>query len=146
MNQISDDQIRAEVQKFWRSFTAKEKADFQQRYLPTATCFSGDGRRAEPARLMWVRREREFFGPQASVSAKLGAIQVQLLRADLAIASYGFHFALIRVMPNGKRLQVDVPFARVTQVFQRDSEGALVIIHEHLSSGEQTTPTELLQA
>jgi len=23
MNQISDDQIRAEVQKFWRSFTAK---------------------------------------------------------------------------------------------------------------------------
>ncbi len=146
MNQISDDQIRAEVQKFWRSFTAREKADFEQRYLPTAVCFPADGRRSEPARLMWVRREREFFSPQASVSAKLGMIHVQLLRADLAVASYSFHFAVVRVMPNGKRMQVDVPFARATQVFQRDAEGALVIIHEHLSSGEAVTPTELPRA
>ena len=146
MNQIADDQVRAEVQKFWSAFTAKEKTDFQQRYLPMATCFSVDGRRNEPARLMWVRREREFFGPEASVSAKLGAIHVQILRADLAIASYSFHFAVIRVMPSGKRLKVDVPFARATQVFQRDPEGALVIIHEHLSSGEPATPTELPRA
>ncbi|HWX53626.1 MAG TPA: hypothetical protein VN176_03445 [Verrucomicrobiae bacterium] len=143
MSPITDGQIRAEVQEFWRSFTAKEKADFERRYLPTAVCFSADGRRAEPARLMWVRREREFFGPKSAVSAKLGAIHVQLLRADLAVASYPFHFAVIRILPNGKRVKVDVPFARTTQVFHQDPEGGLVIIHEHLSSGEPVNPTEM---
>jgi ketosteroid isomerase-like protein len=140
---ISSTQIKGEVKKFWDNFTSKSKNGFQDLYSPTATVFSVDGRRSEPGRLMWVRREREFFGPQASVGAKLGEIVVQVLGPNLAVASYAFHFSVIRILPNGSRVQVELPFGRATQVFQQDEHGVCRIIHEHLSSGEPVTPKEL---
>jgi len=36
-----------------------------------------------------------------------------------------------------------VPFGRSTQVFQRDANGILRIIHEHQSSAEPVIPKEL---
>lgn len=143
MEAISAQQIRDGVRAFWDAFTHQSKNAFQELYSPTANCFAADGRRSEPARLMWVRREREFFGPRSSVGARVGAVSVQLLGANLAVASYGFHFSIIRVLPNGSRVQVEVPFGRATQVFQRQSDGKILIIHEHLSSAEPTTPKEL---
>lgn len=143
METISAEQIRYEVQAFWDAFTSRSKNRFQELYSPTASCFAADGRRSEPARLMWVRREREFFGPKSSVGARVGIVNVQLLGSNLAVASYGFHFSIIRVLPNGSRVQVEVPFGRATQVFQRGEDGKFLIIHEHLSSAEPTTPKEL---
>lgn len=143
MDTISADQIRDEVRGFWKAFTTQSRDRFVELYSPTATCFAADGRRSEPARLMWVRREREFFGPKSSVGAKVGTVAVQLVGRDVAIACYPFHFSIIRVLPNGKRVQVEVPFGRATQVFKRGNDGKLLIIHEHLSSAEPTTPQEL---
>jgi len=143
MEAITAPQIREIVQEFWDAFTKQSKNKFQDLYSPTASCFAADGRRSEPARLMWVRREREFFGPKSSVGAKLGVVSVQLLAPDLAVASYPFHFSIIRVLANGSRVEVDVPFGRATQVFRRDEKGKLSIIHEHLSSAEPTTTKEL---
>ncbi|MGC2697641.1 MAG: nuclear transport factor 2 family protein [Candidatus Angelobacter sp.] len=143
MDSISPAQIKTEVKKFWDSFTSKSKNGFQELYSPTATVFSADGRRSEPGRLMWVRREREFFGPKSSVGAKVGEIVVQILSSNLAVAAYPFHFSVIRALPNGSRVQVEVPFGRATQVFQRDENGACRIIHEHLSSAEPVSPKEL---
>lgn len=143
MEAISAEQIRNQVEAFWTAFTSRSKNSFQDRYSPTATCFAADGRRSEPARLMWVRREREFFGPKSSVSAKVGSVSVQILSPNLAVASYGFNFSIIRVLPNGNRVQVEVPFSRATHVFERGSDGKILIIHEHLSSAEPTTPKEL---
>ena len=143
MEAISAEQIRGEVQAFWDAFTSRSKDRFEELYSPTASCFAADGRRSEPARLMWVRREREFFGPKSSVGAKVGAVSVQILGPTLAVASYGFHFSIIRVLPNGSRVQVEVPFGRASQVFQRGDKGKFLIIHEHLSSAEPTTPKEL---
>lgn len=131
------------MQDFWDAFTHQAKNRFQELYSPTAVCYAADGRRAEPARLMWVRREREFFGPKSSVGAKLGSISVQLLGPNLATASYGFHFSIIRILPNGSRAEVEVPFGRATQVFERQPDGRLLIIHEHLSSAEPVIPKEL---
>src|SRR5215471_16503005 len=141
--EVTPDQIRLRVQEFWHAFTGQAKDNFQELYSPTASCFAIDGRRGEPARLMWVRREREFFGPRSSVGAKVGMVNVQVLAPALAVASYPFHFSIIRVLPNGSRVEVDVPFGRVTQVFLRNEEGKLLIIHEHLSSAEPATPKEL---
>jgi ketosteroid isomerase-like protein len=143
MDPISHAQIKAEIKKFWDTFTSKSKSSFQDLYSPTATVFSVDGRRSEPGRLMWVRREREFFGPRSSVGARLGEIVVQVLGKDLAVAAYSFHFSVVRSLANGSRVQVEVPFGRATHVFQRDENGACRIIHEHLSSAEPVSPKEL---
>jgi ketosteroid isomerase-like protein len=143
MSNISTDEIRAEVKKFWDFFSRKSKSQFEEMYLPSATVFAADARRIEPARLMLVRRERELFGPASLVAAKLGSIDVQPLGADLAIASYPFHFSITRTLASGKRHQVEVPSGRATQVFQRDEKGVLRIIHEHMSSAEPVTPKEL---
>jgi ketosteroid isomerase-like protein len=143
MRTTSADEVRAVVQKFWESFIRKSKSQFDEMYSPSATVFAADARRGEPARLMLVRRARELFGPGSAVGAKLDAIDVQILRDDLAVASYAFHFNVTRSLPNGKRVSVDVPFGRATQVFQRDASGNLRIIHEHMSSAAPVSPKEL---
>lgn len=143
MGKTSADEIRAAVQKFWGHFIRKSKGPFEEMYSPSATVFAADARRGESARLMLVRRTRELFGPASAVGAKFDAIDVQILRDDLAVASYAFHFNVTRSLPNGKRVSVDVPFGRATQVFQRDSNGNLKIIHEHMSSAVPVSPKEL---
>jgi ketosteroid isomerase-like protein len=143
MEAITPDQIRRATQEFWDAFTQQSKNRFQEVYSPTATCFAADGRRSEPARLMWVRREREFFGPRSSVGVKLGLVSVQILGPRLGLACYPFHFSIIRVLPNGSRVEVEVPFGRATQVFQLREDGKLEIIHEHLSSAEPTPARQL---
>lgn len=146
MDPITSERVRRAVQDFWDAFTHQAKDRFQDLYSPTAVCFAADGRRSEAARLMWVRREREFFGPKSSVGAKVGAVSVQILSPNLALASYSFHFSIIRVLPNGHRAEVEVPFGRATQVFQREPDGRFLIIHEHLSSAEPVTPKEIREA
>jgi len=143
MSNISSDDVRAEVKKFWDFLSRKLKSQFAEMYLSSATVFAADARRMEPARLMLVRRERELLGPASSVAAKLGTIDVQHLGADLAIASYPFHLSITRTRSNGKRYQSEVPSGRVTQVFQRDEKGVLRIIHEHMSSAEPVSTKEL---
>jgi ketosteroid isomerase-like protein len=145
MEAITPDQIRGRVQEFWDAFAGQSKDKFQEMYSPTASCFAADGRRSEPARLMWVRREREFFGPKSSVGARVGVVTVQVLAQALAVASYPFHFSIVRILPNGSRVEVEVPFGRATQVFFRNENGKLLIIHEHLSSAEPVTPKGLAE-
>jgi ketosteroid isomerase-like protein len=146
MGKTSAHEVGALVQKFWEFFTCKSKSQFDELYSPSATVFAADARRGEPARLMLVRRSRELFGQTSAVEAKLGSINVQVLANDLAVASYAFHFNVTRSLPNGKRVRVDVPFGRATQVFQRDANGNLRIIHEHMSSAEPVSPEELTGA
>ncbi len=145
MEAISPEQVRRAVQEFWDAFTHQAKNRFQDMYSPTAVCFAADGRRAEAGRLMWVRREREFFGPRSSVGARLGPVSVQVLGPSLAAASYAFHFSIIRILPGGNRVEVEVPFGRATQVFERGDTGRMLIIHEHLSSAEPVTSKQLPQ-
>jgi hypothetical protein len=142
-NPLLPDEIRARVQTFWNFFASKSKREFEQLYSPAATIFSADARRSEPASLMFVRRARELFGPTCAVAARLATIDVQILRSDLAVASYAFHFSVTRNLPNGKRVQVEMPFGRASQVFHRNERGVLQIIHEHMSSAEPVSPQEL---
>lgn len=143
MAKTSADEVRDVVQQFWGFFIGKSKSQFEGMYSPSATVFAADARRGESARLMLVRRTRELLGTASAVGAKLDAIDVQILREDLVVASYAFHFNVTRSLPNGKRVSVDVPFGRATQVFQRDAHGNLRIIHEHMSSAAAVSPKEL---
>jgi hypothetical protein len=145
MDTLSPDQVRRAVQDLWDAFSRQSKSRFQELYSPTAPCFAADGRRSEPARLMWVRREREFFGPKSAVGAKLGQISVQILGPNLASACYPLHFSMVRVLANGSRVEIEVPFCRATQVFERGMNGKLLILHEHLSSAEPVSARQLEQ-
>jgi ketosteroid isomerase-like protein len=140
---ISSDEIRTEVGRFWDSFSRKSKIQFAEMYSPSATVFAVDSRRIDQARLMLIRRERELFGPASSVAVKLGPIDVQVLGSDLAVASYSFHMSVTRAVPGGKRYQAEVPSGRATQVFQRSENGVTRILHEHMSSAEMITVKEL---
>lgn len=140
---VSPDEVRAEVRRFWQVFSAKAKTEFERFYLPNATVFAANAPRIERARLMFVRRARELFGPKSSVEAKVGSVDVQILGTDLAIASYPFHYSVTRTLPNGRRYRLDVPFGRATQIFQRDPNGTLRIIHEHMSSADPVASEEL---
>jgi len=142
-NAIGEEEVRAVVQRFWKLFATKEQGEFEKLYSPSATVFAADARKSEPASLMLVRRARELFGPTAAVAAKITTIDVQLLRSDLAVASYACHFSVTRNLPNGKRVSSEVPYSRATQVFQRNERGTLRIIHEHMSSAEPVCTQEL---
>jgi len=143
MELISADQVREEVRRFWRAFSSKAKDQFETMYMPTATVFAVDGRRAELARLTVVRRARELMSESSSVATKLGFIEVQVLGPNVVVASYPLQFSTTRNLPNGHRYRAEIPYLRATQVFVRDSASPLRIIHEHLSSAAPVTITEL---
>ncbi|HEV3317891.1 MAG TPA: hypothetical protein VG488_13015 [Candidatus Angelobacter sp.] len=140
---ISPEQVRAEVRRFWKVYCSKRQDEFADLYFPDATVLEIDARRVEPALLMVARRARELFSPLSSLNAELGSIDVQILEPGVAVASYGLHFHLVRVVANGKRFESDMPVTRVTHVFQRDQNGTLRIIHEHMSAGRVSPPQEL---
>jgi ketosteroid isomerase-like protein len=140
---ISPEQVRAEVRRFWKIYCNKRKDEFAELYSPDATVLEIDSRRIEPALLMVARRARELFSPLASLNAELRSIDIQILEPGVAVAAYGLHFRLIRVSASGKRFESDLPITRVTQVFQQEQNGTLRIIHEHMSSGSVAPPKEL---
>lgn len=144
MKDISSDEIQAAVKSLWAFYFRKAKTQFAEMYLPSATVFVIDARRIELARLMLLKRERELFVPAAFLAGTLGAIKVQLLGTDLAVASYPFQLSVTRGGAGGKRYHSEIPSGRATQVFRRDENGVLRILHEHLSSGDLVVTTELL--
>jgi ketosteroid isomerase-like protein len=143
MPSITIDEVRTQVRTFWQAYCSQSQEEFEKFYFPDATVLEFDGRRIEPGRLMVARRVRELFPKMSSVSAELGAIDVQIVEPGVAVACYAYHFRVIRLMPNGKRYESDIPHARATHVFQRDEKGRLRIIHEHMSAGAVATPREL---
>ena len=137
---ITADEVTAEVRRFWDVFCAKSKIEFERFYLADATVFAPDTLgAADSARLMLPLKVRELFAPTSSASAKLGPIEVQIVEPELAIACYGLHHELVRTRLTGKRIRIEMPWALMSQVFQRDEEGRLRIVHEHLSAATRTT-------
>ena len=81
-----------------------------------------------------MRRSREYFRSDTRMELKLGPIDVALIGADAAVATYTFQFqATGRDIGGGKRVEEKLEIVRATHVFQRDAKGKLLIIHEHFS-------------
>src|ERR1700686_1323304 len=119
MPAISAEQVGAQVRTFWTASCNKSGHLLEQMYFPSAIVFGTSARRSEPAQLMLARTLRKFGNQQSTVSAELGPIDVQIAD-DIAIASYPYHFHLIKANRDGSRLDLDVPYSRATQVFQAD--------------------------
>jgi ketosteroid isomerase-like protein len=135
MSLISAPDVSAQVQRFWNAYCHGSKDALEQMYLPSAIVFAPFARRSEPAQLTLARRLRKFSNRTSSMSAEPGAIDVQIA-GDAAIASYPYHFHLLKTNSDGSRLDLDAPYSRATQIFQLDQNGVLRIVHEHFSLAE----------
>jgi ketosteroid isomerase-like protein len=133
MGKLSPADVSAEIRRFWDILSGKSPEKLEEMYTSSALVFTGKARRSESGRLTAVRRSRQL--PNASSSrVEIGAVDVQIIGADAAIAAYTYSFRTVRAQPDGTKIPIDTPFGRATQVFQRDDKGALRIVHEHLSA------------
>jgi len=134
MEKISSEDVRKEVLRFWEILSGKRADKLDDLYAPTAIAFTGKAKRGESAKLMAVRRARQLPGPDSGSSAELGSIDVQLVGPDVAIAAYTYSFTTYKTKSDGSKVQLNTPFGRATQIFRRGEDGALRIVHEHLSA------------
>ena len=134
MKKISSEGVSKEVHRFWAILSGNLADKLEQMYWPTAIVFTGKAKRSESAKLMAVRRSRQLPGPALSSRAEVGSIDVQIVGPDVAIAAYTYSFNTQKILANGGKVQINTSFGRATQIFQRGEDGALRIVHEHLSA------------
>jgi ketosteroid isomerase-like protein len=134
MKKISSEGVRTEVRRFWAILSGNLADKLEEMYSPTAIAFTGKAKRSESAKLMAVRRSRQLPGPAHSSKAEVGSIDVQIVGPDVAIAAYTYSFNTQKILADGGKMQINTSFGRATQIFQRGEDGALRIVHEHLSA------------
>jgi ketosteroid isomerase-like protein len=135
LTRLSVDEVQAEVRRFWSAFSGKSPEGLKGFYAGESSVFGSSSTRSEPGSLAAARRQREYFTPQTVIKAQLGPIDVVMLGESAAVASYTFTFHATKVANLlGKAAEEDIQHGRATQVFSRDAEGKLRIVHEHLST------------
>lgn len=134
MEKLTPEDVRKAVNLFWTTFLAKSEVVLNSYYASESSVFQIAMGRSEPGRLGAMRRSREYFRPDTRMDLKLSPIDIALIGADAAVATYTFHFeASGRDLGGGKRVEEKLDLVRATHVFQRDLKGKLLIIHEHFS-------------
>ena len=131
MEQISADKVRAEIGRFWQILSGKSHDKLEDLYSPDAIVFTGKAKRPEPAMLAMARRARR--APASGSTAEVGALELQI-SGDVAVASYTYKYQEARMGGDGTKSQRSTLYGRATQIFQMDREGAIKIVHEHLSA------------
>ena len=132
--------------RFWTVFCNKSRNLFAEMYFPRAIVFSTSAKRTEPGSLTVARRTRTFLDSPMSLVADLGSIEVQVCGDNTAIATYTYAFQTTQTNSDGSRTRRSTPHARATQIFQRDEQGTLRIVHEHFSSATPPTTETLAQS
>lgn len=130
-------EVEEAVRRYWNVAASKLTGELQSFYLDTASIFATMSKRLEPARLVTARRNREYMDSATRMSCELGVINVDLLTRDSAVAAYNASWRadqIAKPSARGGRLSAEnFTHLRVTHVFQRQDDGSLKIIHEHLS-------------
>lgn len=134
MEGITQDDVRAEVNRFWAIMSKKVKDKLKDMYSPTAIVFTGKGRRSESAQLIAVRRSRQLGAAGTTSRVELHPIDVQIAGPDVAIAAYTYSYHTDKMGADGTQVQIKTLLGRATQIFQRDGAGKPRIVHEHLST------------
>jgi len=104
MERISPELVRAQVDKFWKSFSGQSGDKLEQFYAPDAIVFTGRSRRSEPAPLAVARRMRQIASSTSDLNAQVDQIDVQISE-DVAIASYIYQFQAYKQNSDGGRLE-----------------------------------------
>lgn len=87
MDKISPEDVRKEVHRFWDILSGKRPEKLDEMYSPAAIAFTGKAKRSESAKLIAVRRSRQLPGHSSASKAEVGAIEIQIVAADVAIAA-----------------------------------------------------------
>ena len=131
---ISPEQVREEIDKFWRIMCGKSQDKLESLYSSNALVLTGKARKPEPAPQVAERRKGQISAPSAEAVAELGPIDLQIADPGVAIASYTYKFHQKRRDQSGSLMKRHTMFGRATQIFQQDAGGRLHIVHEHLSA------------
>ena len=135
---LSQVEIESAVRKYWELFAAKKTEQWRGFYADAAMVFGTGSKRPEPARLVLLRREREYFAGATRLRVNVGKIDVELIGPDCAVAAYLLQLdaeQVAKASAAGHREQEEhLENARVTHVFQRNGDGTLRIVHEHISA------------
>jgi ketosteroid isomerase-like protein len=134
-NNMSVDQVKAEVQRFWTVFSTKDAQALRRFYSSGATVFSSSSSRYELGPVSAARRHREYFQRSNAVWVRLGDVHVEMLgeHSEGAVASYTFQFHATNVITASGVIEEDIQLGRATHVFALNALGQLCIVHEHLS-------------
>jgi ketosteroid isomerase-like protein len=133
---ISASQVESAVRRYWQVLMQKTVGEMVKFYTYDALVFNPFSQRTESGRVSAARKEREYFTPQTSFRAEIpGAIEMQLLSENVAVATYPFRWYAMNMEEKvlEKRFNKAVREGRATQVFVLSPEGQLCIASEHLS-------------
>lgn len=133
MNSLSPDQVRAQIERFWKVMSGKSKDRLEDFYAPGAIVFTGKARQPEPAAAALGRRARQLASASAATSAEVGEMDIRIAAAEYAIATYTYRFHDTRAGQGGVS-QRHTLFGRATQIFHQEKDGRLLLVHEHLSA------------
>jgi hypothetical protein len=139
MTNISSEQVKLEVQRYWTVFMDKNAEVLMEFYSAESSVFSSLTARPEPGRLAAARRQREYFHKDAAIRATTGMVEVVMLGERSAVASYTFQFHATRMEGADRHTsEEDIKNGRATQVFIVDHDEKIRIVHEHLSAIEKS--------
>jgi len=136
MAPVTQQEVEAAVRQYWNVSAAKDTERQRNSYCDDAFIFTSSSKRLEVARLVSMRRGREYLASSTKLRVEVGSMEVSLLGPDAALSAYTLQFHAEQLPTQGtvaKSPEEHLQNARVTQVFLRSPEGALRIVHEHIS-------------
>jgi ketosteroid isomerase-like protein len=135
---LTASEVESAVRRVWELFASKKIDQWQSFYADVASVFGTASKRPEPARLVVLRRQREYLTNATKVRVHVGKVDVEVIGPDCAVAAYTMQLdaeQIAKLSAAGQREHEEhLETARVTHVFQRDSDGSLRIVHEHISA------------
>lgn len=136
MAPVTKQEVEIAVRQYWSVSAAKDADRQRDSYCDDAFIFTSSSKRLEVARLVSMRRGREYLASSTRLRVELASIEVALLGPDSAVSAYTLEFHAEQIPTTGtvgKSPEEHLQNARMTQVFLRGPEGMLKIVHEHVS-------------
>jgi ketosteroid isomerase-like protein len=129
--------VESAVRAYWRALAAKEVVQQQNFYDDQASIFATDSNKLERARLVLLRRQREYLSAATKTTVQVGEMEIEIIGNTHAVAAYTIRLDakhVTRPSASGSSTEEHLANARVTHIFQRQNDGALRIVHEHISA------------
>jgi ketosteroid isomerase-like protein len=128
-------EIERAVNAYWNALSAKNAVEQQNFYDDQAGIFSTESKKLERARMVLLRRQREYLTAATKTQVQVGEIDVELIGSSHAVAAYTIQLDAQHVTRTSSDVDSEEHLrnARVTHIFQRQTDGVLRIVHEHIS-------------
>src|SRR5947209_10069761 len=86
--QLTKAEVEAAVRAYWKALSAKDAVQQQNFYDDHAGIFATESSKLERARLVLLRRQREYLSADTKTAVQVGEIEVELIGPGHALAAY----------------------------------------------------------